>query len=333
MNKFMDWIKKNKLLLIGLGVGLGMGLLIMVITEDEEIASLKDGTQPVVTYKDHTITADDLYTEMKNYYSVSILLDQMDRSILEKKYKETDEMNKEIENTISIYEQYYGDKLLTSLQSNGINSIAEFKEVLKLDYLRNQEYESYTKALVTDEEIQKYYDNEVVGDINTKHILVKPDTNSDMSDEEKAKKETEANNLAKEIIQKLNNGKKFDEVKEEYKDSITYEELGFQPFNASLEENYIKEMKALKDGEYSKTPVKTSYGYHIVYRIEQKEKAKLEDLKDTIIDILADKKKKDDSTLYYKALMKMREDNGIEFSDSVLEKKYNTYMNNLLKNN
>lgn len=333
MNKIMDWIKNNKLLLIGLGVGLGIGLLIMVITEDEEIALLKDGTQPVVTYKDHTITADDLYTEMKNYYSVSILLDKIDRSILETKFKETDEMNKEIENTISIYKQYYGDNLLTSLQSSGINSIEEFKEVLKLDYLRNQEYESYAKSLVSEDEIQKYYDNEVVGDINTKHILVKPDTNSDMSDDEKSKKEKEAYNLAKEIIQKLNDGKTFDEVKEEYKDSITYEELGFQPFNASLEENYLKEMKTLKDGEYSKTPVETSYGYHIVYRIEQKEKDNLDDIKDSVIDILAAEKKEKDKTLYYKALMKMREDNGLEFLDSVLEKKYNTYMNSLLKNN
>lgn len=333
MDKIMNWIKNNKHLLIGLVVGLGIGLLIMIITEDDEIATLKDGTQPVATYKDHTITADDLYEEMKDYYSVSILIDQIDRSILEAKYEETDEMKQEIEKTVNVYEQYYGDSLLTSLQSSGINSIEEFKEVLKLDYLRNEEYDAYAKSLVTDKEIQKYYDDEVEGDINTKHILVKPDTDSDMTDDEKEAKEQEAYNLAKEIIQKLNDGKTFDEVKEEYKDSITYEELGFQPFNASLEENYLNEMKSLKDGEYSKTPVETSYGYHIVYRIEQKEKNDLEDLKDTIVDILASEKKENDSTLYYKALIKMREDNELTFSDSVLEEKYNTYMDSLLKSN
>ena len=49
-------------------------------------------------------------------------------------------------------------------------------------------------------------------------------------------------------------------------------------------------MKNLKDGEYSKEPVKTSYGYHIVYRIDQKEKPALEDIKDQIKEEIADEK-------------------------------------------
>lgn len=330
MEKIIKWIKENKLLLIGIVIGIAVGLLIMLLTRKENIATLKDGTQNVVTFKDHNITANDLYDEMKSYYSVSILLDHIDRTILEAKYPETDEMKKEIDKTYSLYEQYYGDKLLASLQQSGINSIAEFKNVLKLDYLRSLATDDYAKSLISEDDIKNYYDKEVVGDINTKHILVKPDTNDNMSSEEKAQKEKEALNLAKEIIEKLNSGKSFDEVKKEYEKSITYEELGFQPFNASLEENYLKEMKSLKDGEYSKTPVKTSYGYHIVYRIEQKEKASLDSLKDTILDTLASNKKSADSKITYKALMKLREDNDLKFDDENLENKYNSYMDSLL---
>ena len=89
-------------------------------------------------------------------------------------------------------------------------------------------------------------------------------------------------NLAKEIISKLNEGKSFDEVKEEYKDKITYEELGYKSYNASLESAYMNEMESLSNESYSKTPVKTSYGYHIVYRIDQKEKPSLEDVKEEV---------------------------------------------------
>ena len=56
--------------------------------------------------------------------------------------------------------------------------------------------------------------------------------------------------LANEIITKLNEGKTFAEVVEEYKDQITHEELGYQGKTASLEQNYIDELVSLKDGEY-----------------------------------------------------------------------------------
>ena len=138
--------------------------------------------------------------------------------------------------------------------------------------------------------------------------------------------EKEKENLAKEIISKLNEGKTFDEVKEEYADSITYEELGYKSYNASLESAYMTEMESLANDSYSQTPVKTSYGYHVVYRIDQKEKPALEDVKDEIIETLADEIAADDTNLYYTSLDKMRTDAGFTFYDTVLESKYNTYM-------
>ncbi len=76
----------------------------------------------------------------------------------------------------------------------------------------------------------------------------------------------------------------------------------------------------------SKEPVKTSYGYHIIYRIDQKEKPTLEDVKEEILDSLVSEKKSEDANIVYIALDKMRDEAGLKFSDTVLEKKYNTYM-------
>ena len=151
-------------------------------------------------------------------------------------------------------------------------------------------------------------------------MLVK--VSSSATDEEK----TEAENLAKEIISKLNEGKTFDEVKEEYKDKITYEELGYKSYNASLESAYMEEMEKLSNESYSKTPVKTSYGYHVVYRIDQKEKPSLEDVKDEVTEALANKIAAEDQNLLYTSLDKMRTEAGFKFHDTVLEDKYNTYM-------
>ena len=227
-DKTLAWINENQRLLIGFGIGLLLGLFIMIVTEDEEIATLKDGTQPVVTLKDHTITADDLYSDMKNYYGVNILVNTIDKLILDEKYPETDEMLKELESTAERwyqnYETYYQTSKEDFLANNGFKSHKDFIEYLKLDYRRNEAIEDYIKKGITDKEIQDYYDKEVYGDVNTKHMLVKPDTNDKMTEEEKETKKKEALNLAKEIIAKLNTGKSFDEVKEEYKDKITYEE-------------------------------------------------------------------------------------------------------------
>ena len=146
---------------------------------------------------------------------------------------------------------------------------------------------------------------------------------SDATDEQK----TEAENLAKEIISKLNEGKSFDEVKEEYKDKITYEELGYKSYNASLESAYMNEMETLANESYSKTPVKTTYGNHVVYRIDQKEKPSLEDVKEEITETLAKKIASEDKNLLYTSLDKLRMENNFKFYDTVLEGKYTTYMN------
>ena len=141
------------------------------------------------------------------------------------------------------------------------------------------------------------------------------------TDEEKK----EAENLAKEIITKLNEGKSFDEVKDEYKDKITYEELGYKAYNASLESAYMEAMQKLENNSYTKEPVQTSYGYHVIYRIDQKEKPALKDVKEEIITSLVSEHKSKDTSVQYKALDKMREDAKLKFTDTVLEKKYETY--------
>lgn len=322
--KMLEFFDKYRLAIYGAVGGILITVLVVVIIWPDRIATLKDGTQPVAEIDGYTVTANDLYEDMKDVYSISSLLDKIDNKILEEKYPETDEMNDELkqqaESYYSAYEQYYKMDKETFLSNNGFGSEKAFLEYLRLQYRRNKYAEDYIKTLISDKEVEKYYEDKVYGDINTKHILVKVDSSA--SDEDKKK----AEDLAKEIISKLNNGKSFDDVKEEYKDQITYEELGYKSYNANLESAYMEAMQKLENNSYSKEPVKTSYGYHVIYRIDQKEKPALEDVKEEIIDSLVSEKKSEDKNISYVALDKMREESGLKFSDTVLEKKYNTYM-------
>ena len=322
--KMLEFFDKYRLAIYGAVGGILITVLVVVIIWPDRIATLKDGTQPVAEIDGYTVTANDLYEDMKDVYSISSLLDKIDNKILEEKYPETDEMNDELkqqaESYYSAYKQYYKMDNETFLSNNGFGSEKAFLEYLRLQYRRNKYAEDYIKTLISDKEVEKYYEDKVYGDINTKHILVKVDSSA--SDEDKKK----AEDLAKEIISKLNDGKSFDDVKEEYKDQITYEELGYKSYNANLESAYMEAMQKLENNSYSKEPVKTSYGYHVIYRIDQKEKPALEDVKEEIIDSLVSEKKSEDKNISYVALDKMREESGLKFSDTVLEKKYNTYM-------
>lgn len=322
--KMLEFFDKYRLAIYGAVGGILITVLVVVIIWPDRIATLKDGTQPVAEIDGYTVTADDLYEDMKDVYSISSLLDKIDNKILVEKYPETDEMNDELkqqaESYYSAYKQYYKMDKETFLSNNGFGSEKAFLEYLRLQYRRNKYAEDYIKTLISDKEVEKYYEDKVYGDINTKHILVKVDSSA--SDEDKKK----AEDLAKEIISKLNDGKSFDDVKEEYKDQITYEELGYKSYNANLESAYMEAMQKLENNSYSKEPVKTSYGYHVIYRIDQKEKPALEDVKEEIIDSLVSEKKSEDKNISYVALDKMREESGLKFSDTVLEKKYNTYM-------
>lgn len=321
--KFYDFIDKYRLAIYGVIGGVLATVLVVILIWPDRIAKLENGLEPVASIDGLTVTAEDLYEDMKEIYSVNNLLDIIDNKILEEKYPETDEMNTELndqaENYYNMYNQYYGYSKEEFLTKSGFGSERAFIEYLRLQYRRTQYTDDYIKEQITDKEIEKYYEDKVYGDINTKHILVK--VSSSATDEEKK----EAENLAKEIITKLNEGKSFDEVKDEYKDKITYEELGYKAYNASLESAYMEAMQKLENNSYTKEPVQTSYGYHVIYRIDQKEKPSLEDVKEEIITSLVSEHKSKDTSVQYKALEKMREDAKLKFTDTVLEKKYETY--------
>lgn len=329
IDKFNDTFNKidqYRLAIILFIVGFLIATLIFrCIFWPDRIATLKDGTQPVATLKDETITADDLYTDMKKYYSVNVLLNTIDDIILSKKYPSTDEMEEKIKSTAeyyySTYEKNYGYTKETFLSQYGFSSEKDFLDNLRLDYRKNKYYDDYALSLITDKEIEKYYEDEVFGDVDSKHILV-----SIAKDGEEGLSDEEAKKLANEIIEKLNKGTSWEDVVKEYKDKTISEELGYNAFNAELESAYLKECKNLAVGTYSKTPVLTSYGYHIVYKIAQKDKPKLEDVKDDVKDVLANQKKNADTNLYYKALISMREEAKLEFADTKLGDEYTKYI-------
>lgn len=299
-------------------VGLLLGATIMVLLYITGVPGF--GNEIIATVKGGSIKKNDIYNEMQKVFSVNYALDVVDNEILKNKYKLTDDQKKEVEEEadyyISTYETYYGYTEEEFLSENGFESKEDFINYLTLNYKRDLYYVDYLKTKIEQDKIQTYYDENVYGEINTKHILV--EVTDDVTDEQ-------AKAIAKEIIAKLDSGKAFDEVAEEYKDKVTYEDLGYNGFNSGLVTEYIEASKVLENGTYSKEPVKTEYGYHVIYKVDQKDKPSLEEATNDIVKILGEDLEAEDSYIKYKALIKMREDSKLKFKDSKYKEEYKEY--------
>lgn len=305
-------------------------------------AKLKNGEELVAKVDNYKISADDLYSEMKEKYAVKTLIDNIDHQLLDTTYKTDETETKAIENQIEEIKKTYGsnDQIFEQIikQVYNVESVDELKAMLSLDYKRDLAIKDYVKEkVVTDEEVTTYYDTKVIGDVKASHILIKSNAKDSDSEETKTKKENEAKKKAEEIIKKLDNGEDFAKLAKKYSDdkgtASKGGNLGYFNMDDDFEENFVSAAAALKKGAYSKEPVKTKYGYEIILKVDEKDKKKKDNLESTIRQTLADEKIKEDSstTTYYKRLRDWRESKGLKFEDKELKKMYDKYMKTLTK--
>ena len=302
-----------------------------------KIPTLQDGKEAVVKFGDGSmISIEELYDKMKNS-ATNVLMQMVDKKILEEEYEDKlDEAKEYAENYVSTMKKYLGtdDKgvyseaqFLTQLQSQtGYTSVEEFQEDMRVNYLQKFAIEDYIKGQLKDKEIEKYYKDEIVGDRDVYHIQVK----STMTDTEKEEANKKALEKAKELIARLKKGESFEDVAKDASDDEATKEkggsLGFINKGKYGSAEFDKEVYALKVGEFSNTPVKTTNGYEIVYVKEEKEKKSMEDVKDEIVDALIDQKLEEDATLSVTAIKELRKSKGVEIIDSEIERNFERYM-------
>ena len=301
-------------------------------------AKLKTDETTVVSFKSGKITANDLYKELKKD-SVEKLINMIDHKLFDKKYPSDDKEQKQVENQLKQIKTYYGSNDSTyksALKTYfGVETEEEAKDLLSLEYKRGLAVNDYLEDNITDEEIQKYYDENIYPDIKASHILISVDTTDKMSDDEKKKAKSAALKKAKEVISKLEKGEKFADLAKKYStDKDTASNGGNLGYINSddMDASFWNSLKDLKKDEYTKEPIETSYGYEIIKNEGEKKKASLKSKKSSIKKTLAKEKLSNNSSLYYKSLIEIRKNKNITFGDSELEKDYNDYMDTLIEN-
>ncbi len=314
-----------------------------------KVPKLENGKEAIVTFKDgEKISVDDFYELIKNEYGLNSLISMVDKYICETEFEDyKDTASKNADALINSLKEQYGseDKLLEALQGSGYNTIDAYKDYAYLSYLQSHAIEEYAKTKITDKEIENYYKNDAIGDMEINHILITSNVKKDATDDEKKAAQDEAKKKANEVIDKLNTAKKngediteaFTKLAKEYSEDDSNKDKGgaLGKINyGSLSSKYdelVKAAKSLKDGEYSTSVITTELGYHVILKVKTYEKDTLENLKDGIKETLAEKYvTNNQSSIGLNALQHYRKEYKMEIQDDEMKKQYSNYIQNAL---
>lgn len=216
----------------------------------------------VVSYKGGKITQSEFYDELKKSSSGQSTLAKM---IIEKSLDEQygDKVSsKKVTKEFNNYKKQYGSQFDSVLTQNGLTQ-ATFKKNIRTNMLTEVALKDLKK--VTAKQEQKAWKS-FEPKVTVQHILVdKEDT-------------------AKTIIAELDKGTSFKSLAKKYStDNATKEDAGklpaFDNNDTTLDSTFKEAAFKLKQGEYTKTAVKTEYGYHVIKMIKRPAKGTLKERK------------------------------------------------------
>lgn len=323
---------KKKKLLIGL-ISLG----VLATTGCGKIPKLENGEEVIASLDGKNFTANDLYNELKKQGGSSVLVNMIDTFIANQEITDSKEAEEYATSLIKRYKLSYeqnGADFEAALISNGYANEEEFKNVIAIDYKKSEIAKKYIKEAITEDELKDYYDNHISDELSVKHILIAPEVSDGATDEEKTNAENAALEKAKNLIEQLNNGADFETLAKENSDDDATKDNG-GVINNVVKEGYVTEFwnaaYALENGKYTNEPVKTQYGYHIIYKVSHTPKKSLDEMKETLYNKIVSAKISADSNLEQKTWVKIREKYNLSINDSTIDSTYKSSIKSLEK--
>lgn len=267
-------------------------------------------SQDVATSKYGNVTREDLYNSMKKTAGQSALYTLLVEKVAAANLKDKAAVDKQVNEFITAREASAGGAQAFEqlIKNNGYSSMEEFKSVLYNNRMIAQVIKE--NITITDEEISKEYET-YSPKIKASHILVADEA------------------TAKDIIAKLNNGGDWNALAKEFSTDASNKEIGgslgeFVPSKMVAE--FAVAAKAMKNGEISKEPVKTTFGYHIIKMENNPEKKSLEEEKEAIKNILLEQKTADQNT-QKDILSKMLQNADVKVNDTQLKEALSSILN------
>jgi len=326
--KINDISDRTKTLVLSIG-WIATAVVLVIVLLMNRIPKLENGNEVVASIDGLEISANDFYTELKGASGYYTLNDMIDKFIAKKEVKDTTKAYEYADSYIEYYRLQYEQNNMDfeeEIEKTG-TTLEEIREGIAMDYLVQQAAEEYVKSTIKDEEIDTYYKDNIYEELTVRHILIKSNVSSTATADEKKKAEEEALKKANEILAKYKNGEEFAELAKTYsEDTGTKEDGGlYANFNqTNTDQAFFKAAYALKDGQVTDTPVKSQYGYHLILKVGENAKPKKEEVKDEILDGILKAKENEDSKIYDKAWVTLRENYNFQIFDTKLKSTYKT---------
>jgi len=201
------------------------------------------------------------------------------------------------------------EMLAQKAEKEGLDKTEDFKKQMaffRSRTLHDLYFQKNVAGAISDADIKARYEKEVAAqppeeEIKARHILVKTE------DE------------AKDVIKQLDAGKDFAELAKEKSTGPNASkggELGYFTHGQMVPE-FETAAFALKPGEYTKTPVKTQFGWHVI-KVEDKRNAPpppLDQVSDQVKQVIMRER-------YFDVLQKTRDDLKVDVKDPDLKKAY-----------
>ena len=300
----------------------------MVLITIGNRTKLSEGEEIVAEYDGNTITAEDLYESLKETSGLNSVVNELDEYILNDGEYDLETIEQEvqdyIDSTRSAYEEN-GSDFDAALVNAGYEDEEAFKEMLITNEKQTAVVLSYVKENLTDEEILEYYEENIFDNYTVKNIIITPDVDSEMTDEEISSAEDAAEAKAKEAISKLNDGEDWASVFDEYNTDSSVDEGLLENFTyGDVDDTFFTAVEELEDDEYTSEPVIDSMGYNIILRVSSSEKASLEDKEEEIKESLANTKLSEDEDLFSSTFVKLREEYGFTIYDTIIKNAYDS---------
>lgn len=324
---------------------IGLCAILLLASGCGKVPTLENGQEAIVSFENgDMISVDDFYQVIKDDYGLQALITMIDTYVLEHEFADyVDEAKDRGDYYVDAYVESLGSEEEV-LSTYGFQTMDAFRDYWYLTMLQSHAIEEYAKDQITDEQIEDYYNNDVIGDMEIAHILVTPNIDEDATDEETDEAEEKAKAEVEDIIIKLDeakaNGEDIEEVfgelvKEYSEDEDSKEDNGslgrinYGDSDGKYDE-LIAAAEELKDGEYSTEVITSELGYHIILKIKSYEKEKLDDLKDEIIQTLSEDYIQNNDDAGINALQHYRREYGMEIQDDEINRQYSNYIQNLL---
>jgi foldase protein PrsA len=289
----------NKKILVGLA-GAFLSVSLVACGSSKTVAVTNGGK----------ITQSEYYSSMKNTSNGKQVLQQMilDK-VLNKEYG-SKVSNSEVNSQYNQYKSQYGSSFESLLEQQGLTATS-FKNQLRSNLLLKAAVKNNISYSTKDLQKQfKSYEPKVT----VNEILV--------SDKK----------TAETVISQLKDGKKFSDLAKKYSKDTSNKNSGgklaaFDNTDSSIDSAFKKAAYKLSNGEYTKDPVKTQYGYQIIQMVNHPKKGNykehINDLKEQIAN-----SKLSDSTTLRNVVSKVLKNGGVEIKDKDLQNILSSYLTN-----